>query len=334
MSSARASVRTASPVRWLASTWELLRNFAYDFRRFRKASFLDGPQDRENRRAEIHILAHMLEYGMSLSDPRLGFGMDKVRLLAAETGRYLAEHGNDATTEMAISVLEAYAQFNADRGGESAEAAALAAALRRSNPEVSEVPAGSEPVTAAAIRQQATMDFVAFMEARHSVRQYDRRPVDMRSVHRAVRAAQQSPSSCNRQTCKVYCFTERDSIAKVLAHHNGNRGFGDQLGGVFVVAVDLSHWNTVGERNQGWVDGGMFAMTLALGLHAEGLGACMLNWSADRVQDKGLRACVGIPDNEIVITLIGFGHMRDDFRVPVSRRKPLELVLRHEPGLS
>ncbi|MGV2077088.1 MULTISPECIES: hypothetical protein [unclassified Rhizobium] len=33
----------------------------------------------------------------------------------------------------------------------------------------------------------------------------------------------------------------------------------------------------------------MFAMKLALGLHAEGLGTCMLNWSAARDQDQMLR---------------------------------------------
>ncbi|WP_245521639.1 nitroreductase family protein [Rhizobium leguminosarum] len=77
----------------------------------------------------------------------------------------------------------------------------------------------------------------------------------------------------------------------------------------------------------------MFAMTLALGLHAEGLGACMLNWSAAREQDIKMRTCVGIPDNEIIITLIGFGHMRDEFRVPVSARKPIDMVLTHEPSL-
>jgi hypothetical protein len=69
-------------------------------------------------------------------------------------------------------------------------------------------------------------------------------------------------------------------------------------------------------------------------MHAEGLGTCMLNWSADRETDIALRSCVHIPDNEIVITLIGFGHMKDDFRVPVSRRKPMEMVLRHEPPLA
>lgn len=120
----------------------------------------------------------------------------------------------------------------------------------------------------------------------------------------------------------------------MLSHHQGNRGFGDQLGGVFVVTVDLRNWNTIGERNQGWVDGGMFAMTLALGLHAEGLGACMLNWSATMEEDRSMRRLLGLGETHVIITLIGFGHMVESFSVPVSRRRPIEQVLLCEPPLS
>lgn len=316
--------------------WRLFANYAYDFRRFRKACFIDGVRSRENRRAHIHLLAHMLEYGMSLADPRHGFGMDKVRLLAAETGRYVADFGPDATSDIGVSVLAAYIAFNADHGSDAAEAQALLdSVLELGGNKSPKVAGGSEAVTAEDIRRLSAVDFLSFMNARHSVRQYDKGcPVEAEKIERAVEAAMQSPSSCNRQTCRVYAFTRPESVARVLSHHSGNRGFGDQLGGVFIVAVDLSHWNTVGERNQCWVDGGMFAMTLALGLHAEGLGTCMLNWSASREQDLAMRRCVGMPDNEVIITLIGFGHMRSDFRVPVSRRKPLSLVLHTEPHIT
>ncbi len=335
MPSAKAAPSTSSLRRRAITAWQLFSNFSYDYRRFRNASFINAVRPRENRRAHIHLLAHMIEYGMSLSDPRGGFGMDKVRLLASETGRYLIDYGCDASSDIGLSVLSAYIVFNEQRGLDASEAQTLLDEILDLGGNESEaVTGGSEAVTAEEIGQRARIDFVSFMEARHSVRQYAKGvPVEFDKIERAVRAALQSPSSCNRQTSRVYAFTEPESIAKVLSHHDGNRGFGDQLGGVFVVTVDLSHWNTVGERNQCWVDGGMFAMTLALGLHAEGLGACMLNWSAARKQDMAMRACVGIPDNEVIITLIGFGHMRSEFRVPVSRRKPLDLVLSHEPPL-
>ncbi|WP_028035462.1 nitroreductase family protein [Chelativorans sp. J32] len=333
--SSTAATQPASLRSRLLTAWSLFVNYAYDYRRFRSASFIEGPRTRENRRAHIHLLAHTLEYGMSLSDPRKGFGMEKVRLLCAEMQEYISAYGRDETVELGLAVMASHIAFTASQGADTAEARRLLQPLfSAAGPVPNAALGGTEQVRATDIAKDACIDFVSFMERRNSVRQYADRQVELEKIRRAVRAAQQTPSSCNRQTCKVYAFTDKRSIARVLSHHDGNRGFGDQLGGVFVVTVDLSHWNSVGERNQGWVDGGMFAMTLALGLHAEGLGACMLNWSAPRERDKALRACIGIPDHEIVITLIGFGHLRDEFRVPVSRRKSLEMVLRHEPPLN
>jgi hypothetical protein len=46
-----------------------------------------------------------------------------------------------------------------------------------------------------------------------------------------------------------------------------------------------------------------------------------------------MRGFVGIPDSELVITMIGFGHMPERFKVPRSQRKPLDEVLRMSPTL-
>lgn len=81
------------------------------------------------------------------------------------------------------------------------------------------------------------------------------------------------------------------------------------------------------ERYRGWVDGGMFAMSLVYGLHAEGPGAVMLNWSAPRAQDRALRKLTGIPDSALIITTIGFGNLPPELRVSVSQRKPLSYAM-------
>ncbi len=312
----------------------LMRNVAYDTRRFLRAAYLGDARTRESRKAQIHLQAHFLEHGLSLRAPRPGFGRDRAAELCAATELYIADYGVDASAEIAVKALAAYAAFNAESGGAIGALAGTIAALgTRIERARAELFGGTEEVTAEGIRQQAAMDFLRFMDARHSVRNYADRPVERDAIERAVRAAQQTPSSCNRQTCRAYVFTAKADIARVLAFQQGHRGFGDQLGGLAVVTSDLRHWNAVGERYQGWIDGGMFAMTLALALHAEGLGACMLNWSTTADIDRAMRAFVGIPDEELVITMIGFGHMPERFKVPRSQRKPLDEVLRLAPPL-
>ena len=64
MSSTAAPSFTSLRTR-LATAWHLFLNYAYDYRRFRSASFIEGAHTHENRRAHIHLLAHTLEYGIA-----------------------------------------------------------------------------------------------------------------------------------------------------------------------------------------------------------------------------------------------------------------------------
>lgn len=304
---------------------ELAANLAYDGLRYWKHSFTCGAKGQENLRARIAIGLHFLEYSMSLRSSEPGHSRGKAYQLVADLRTYIEHCGHDATTEIAVNALAAYAAFNARGGAALPDIEAGLAVLR--NDETVGLRGGTEEVTAEEIRRHAPADFLAFARSRHSIRQYSDGPVDPEKITRAVRIAQQSPSSCNRQTCRAWIWTEPELRSRVLALQEGNRGFGDQLGGIAVVTSDLAHWETAAERYQGWVDGGMFAMSLAYGFHAEGLGAIMLNWSVTRERDRALRTLTGIPDSSLVITMIGFGNLPDRLTVPVSERKPLDYGL-------
>jgi len=185
---------------------DLVRHYAYDARRFRGASFLHGPQGTEHRRAQIAILAHTLEYGMALRDPRDGFGTGKVRELVD----LLLEHPAEDTETVlaAASVLDAYVRTQTGDGVAIAQEGLdrLAAGELRT--------AGAELVTADGIRSAtAGIDFDAFLRARHSIRQFRPAPLDVDLVRRAVDQALPSPSSCNRQTSTVHAYTNPEDIA-------------------------------------------------------------------------------------------------------------------------
>ena len=137
---------------------------------------------------------------MSLSDPRIGFGFAKVTNLLAETRSYVASYGLDDTAAMALKVLDAYVAFNEAsdaRSGDLPQALAALEAELDYRQEPSE--GGTEDVTLAGLQAATEFDFLTFMEARHSVRQYAAQPVTHAEIERAVSAAQQTPSSCNRQ---------------------------------------------------------------------------------------------------------------------------------------
>ena len=116
----------------------------------------------------------------------------------------------------------------------------------------------------------------------------------------------------------------------MLSYQNGNRGFGDKASHVLIVTSDLHHFTSAGERNQCWIDGGMFAMSLVYALHSLGLGTCCLNWSVECDQDRALKNNTLISESEAVIMMIAVGVIPEKLNVAVSPRKPLAEVIVRE----
>jgi nitroreductase len=242
--------------------------------------------------------------------------------------RYEAEAGYDELVATVVNVLTAYQSFNALHGVAVDELDELLAAYRQKYPQISGVTTGGTvPLTRDEIKRVTDFDFEAFAFARHSVRNYAPDPVAPELIERAVRVAQRAPSVCNRQAGRAHVYMEKPRVDEILSYQLGHRGFGHTVPCVMVITADLQSYYKPGERFQGWVDGGLFTMSLIFGLHAQGLGTCCLNWNVTRVDDLPMRAAAGIPDNEVVITMLAVGHLPDEIRVAESPRRPIDEVL-------
>jgi nitroreductase len=152
------------------------------------------------------------------------------------------------------------------------------------------------------------------------------RPLEPELIKQAVSMALTTPSVCNRQAWKARVFSDSKKN-EILAMQNGNRGFTELIDTVIIVTCDLDCFTSDGERNQPWIDGGMFSMTLLLALHSVGLGTCCLNWCVGKEQDMQLRESIKLPESEVVIMIIAVGHIPEKLMVARSSRKPLEDVL-------
>ncbi len=313
----------------------LVRAFLYDFLRYRRFSFVSRQTSRSNRRAIIRIFIHYLEGGMCFPDVRLGYGQDKAQSVIRKLRSYHRDFGADETVAWAFATLTNYLEFHRDHNHALSTLETMFSELTR-DIDLSglECAGGAEVVTASQIRNASKVDFQQFLANRHSIRQYATGSIEPETIRKIVGNAQQCPSVCNRQTCKVYALTDPEDIQTVLTYQAGNAGFRQEIQTLFVITANISEMNLIGERYQGWIDGGIFAMTLALSIHAEGLGACFLNWSTEPDQDRSLRRCLSIPDDELVITMMSAGHLKPEFCVPVSHRKTLDEVLVLDPSLA
>ena len=251
-------------------------------------------------------LYHRVEKGFSLPAPKRPFGAKAVpgltKVLAKKSvpqdALYITE------SKMVLDALEAW-----NERGERHDAVA---------PRGDSLP--MNPLDAETAAQ--------FITSRHSIRDFEQRKVSPELITEAVRVAMSAPSVCNRQGWRAHWFDAPEDLARILPLHSGSAGFADNIPGVFILTFDIRAFEGTNERNQGWIDGGLFSMNLMLALHGLGLGSVPLNWSRSNAASDKMRATAGIPDHENILMLLAVGHPSEGYRVARSARRPVEQILR------
>lgn len=243
-----------------------LRNYLYDYRRFKAhSSAFDRGMSDEALAARITKEYHKVEKGLALPEPRPGFGIATIDWLI-ETVPQLEKRGHaPQVTTAARESVRGWVDWH-DAAGIAVrdDIRAFAAGSDGS------VPAGVRRLTRAEVSAATALDFDRFARARHSVRQFTGEAVAPEDVRAAVETALKTPRVCNRESRRVHAGFAPEIREKMLSHQSGNRGFGHAAGAVLVVTSDLRYFTAISERNQAWIDGGLFAMSLAFALHGRG----------------------------------------------------------------
>lgn len=171
-------------------------------------------------------------------------------------------------------------------------------------------------------------DFAAFAKSRGSVRSYAREMIPLDTINRVVELAKTAPSVCNRQPVRVYYVGDKERVNRILAIQQGLVGYEDEISQLFVVVSDRNYFYSVGERNQLYVDGGIFIMNLLYALHYEGIGACPAHWGHTYQKDEMIKKEISLSDSEKVICMIPFGIPKDHFKTTLSLRRTTDEILR------
>jgi nitroreductase len=325
--------RVLPRIRRLRNAWRCLVNCLAHCRRFVRHSNLGGPvRDASEYAASLTRSYHCIEKGLSLPSPRPLFGQRAIADIVLTLKECSPRFGFGQAGRAAVNALSEYVAFHERAGISDPYLDWLRSALEgfKSSPafgECAEAEGGSEIVRREDVLRDGRVEFGKFVRSRHSVRQFSREPVDVALIREAVAMAQATPSVCNRQPWRACLLTRPEDIRRVLNIQNGNRGFSEEVDKLLVVVSEQAAFLSSGEVFQGWVDSGMFAMSLVYALHSLGLGTCCLNWSVDWFEDARLRRELKVREGEIIVLMIAVGNLLDEFRVCQSPRKAVDDVL-------
>ncbi|MGZ0711433.1 polysaccharide pyruvyl transferase family protein (plasmid) [Coraliomargarita sp. W4R53] len=296
------------------------------------------PESIPGARARMIFHAHAIEKGLSRSDFRAGFGKTAVPALAKEMNAWIVagRDVDDTFFQSSAAVMKTYFKRHDDLKADVSHYRALFSAPAQdlidncTHEEGGVLPANE--LREIASEAEHGPSFVEVVYGRRSVREFTREPVSDEDIDRAVQIAMQAPSVCNRQGARVHQFDDPRTIKAVLDIQGGFAGY-EMPPRLLLVAVDLDAFLFAPERNQPFVDGGLFMMSLLLGLTQAGLGSCSLNTAMGTEKEGKIRKLIDIPEHEVFISFVAVGHYDEKVLVPRSKRTaPGQVLVRHPKG--
>lgn len=305
----------------------LIANSVHDsYRYFKHSSSIYPPRKSAQLKAKITTRYHNLEKGLSLTEIHLGFGKESILELFEYLNNYVKSgyDQSDTTFQAAVSVLNSYITYHERHDFKVDWVKQQLQKYKNTHSDSG----GTIELTKDYIIRKELGNFEDLALNRHSIRDFSSEAVPLELIKHAVEIAQRAPSVCNRQSGRAHIIINSDVKNMVLALHKGNRGFGHLADKIIIVTSDIRTFTHVGERNQAYIDGSLFGMSLIYALHSLGLATCALNWSTTYKVDKLMRDVTGIPDYEVIIFLVAVGNYKDTFKVTKSSRIQTDETMR------
>lgn len=266
---------------------------------------------------------HALEKGLSHPKFRSNFGKRALIGLNANLEAFvkLNMDQSDFAYKNAMSVLKAYKSRHQNLG--------LVTPFFDSIFSKKEIKGGSE-IAGVEIHHDdnaARMNFEELESFRTTQRVFSNKKVQMTDLKKALKIAMKTPSVCNRQPWKVYVTDNTNKIDSLLRLQKGYTGYGIPPI-LCLITVDRRAFIGSYERNEPYIDGGLFLMNFDLSLTYTGIASCILNAMLPNKEQEKIRGILDVPNNEVLISFVAAGYPKDKVLSAKSARKPIDDVLR------
>ena len=305
------------------SFWRSKADFFYDASRFATYSInRQIPSDCEVQlRTKITTLYHVIEKGLTMPNMRLEFGKDRIQLLISALLEWEKQGypTHCSQYQAALTALDEYSRIHIDAGMPNNLVFNFLAVRQ---PQLGHLHEGSPSADVG-----CSQGFEYLVHKRKSVREFEDVAIDLDELRNSIAIAQNSPSTCNRQSSRVYVLTDKNQIDNVLNLQGGSRGFSHTVKTLLLIGYDIRAYQGSGDRYTGYIDASLFGMTLMYSLTEKKLATIPLNWSKNSVDDRKLRQLVDIDDAHNIAFFIAVGKKKKSAKIANSARLPLDMVI-------
>ncbi|HBO64816.1 TPA: hypothetical protein DD425_02560 [Candidatus Saccharibacteria bacterium] len=308
---------------------ELTRLYDRDEERFRGSYFSDKLHGNQHQlAAQLVFSAHALEKSLSNDGFEVGHGFSVAKALVGYLDSY-KKHDYDISHPAytnTLSVLSALYKVHENTPYKQDLELIFGewkSEIRGCESDIG----GADTIFSKDKEDNKNKNFRDLSGGRYAVRTYSKKKVRKSDIEDVVGIAMKTPTVCNRQSIRVRVMYDQGVIARVLGVQGGIAYY-DTPPVLLLITADDNGYVDINERNQGYIDGGLFAMSVLYALEYKGLAACPLHAMFETGRDLTVRGMLDIPENEKLITFISVGHFKKESHVPKSfRYAPSDIIM-------
>ncbi|WP_128543323.1 nitroreductase family protein [Larkinella soli] len=169
-------------------------------------------------------------------------------------------------------------------------------------------------------------EFYKLTRHRRSVRWFLDKPVERERIDKAVLAANQSPSACNRQPFEFHIFDDPEMVKKLIDFPMGTRGYGHSIP-VFVVLVgNLDAYYNERDRHVIYIDASLASMSFMLALETMGISSVSINWPDIEEREFKMESFLKLQKHQRPLMCMGIGYPDPDGMVAFSEKRSLNQI--------
>lgn len=294
---------------------------------FRNASLYTESGYKKNQvRYRLIYAVHGIEKGLSHEELRLGFGREQLVYINSLLVEYLKLGLSKESLEYVdtIEVLSKYMKIHKEKNYD------LSYFYNIYDEFILEIENCQTNRTGIFQKKKETVNkeknFYELSQNRYSIRDFSDEKVSDEIIKQAVQISLKTPSACNRQMWNLKAITNKKKIEEVLSYQRGFTGYNNPPV-LFLITVSLESFQFPRERNQAFVDGGLFAMNFIYSLEYLDIASCALNSELTLEDEKKIRTILDIDESEVMIMFVAAGYFKEEYLVCKSPRVEVNDIL-------
>lgn len=172
-------------------------------------------------------------------------------------------------------------------------------------------------------------DFYNLTKYRRSVRWFLDEKVPHELLDKAILAANQSPTACNRQPYEFRVIDKPELLCEIASIPMGARGYEKNIPMMIVIVGNLDAYFDERDRHVIYIDASLANMSLILALETLGLSSCSINWPDIEVKEQQMQKLLNLKPYQRIIMCLAVGYPDPEGFVAYSEKRSLDLIRKY-----